>query len=60
MTGLDLLRLRRHPAPAQRAWRPGEGHVPAGRVPAHLQGARYAAPDGAGAVQAGDTAGVTD
>ncbi len=42
-------------AAALRAWRQGEGHVPAGRVPGHLQRVGHAATDGTGAVQAGHT-----
>ena len=43
--GLDLLRLRRHPVTARQRRRPGQGRVPAGRVPGHLQRAGYAALD---------------
>ena len=54
-----MVRLRRYIAPAQRARRPREGHVPAGRVLGYLQRVGHAAADGAGAVQAGDIEGVT-
>ena len=38
--------------------RPTESHVPAGRVPGHLQRARHAALNGAGAVATGYPEGV--
>ena len=53
-----LLGLCRHSAPAEPSRRPGEGHVPAGRVAVHIQRAGHAALDGTGAVQAGDLDGV--
>ena len=53
-----LLRLRRFSAPAKRTRRPREGHVVAGGVVGHLQRAGHAAPNGAGAVPAGDSEGV--
>ena len=56
--GLDLLRLRRLPKRAGRRRRPDQGHVPAGRVPGHLQRIGHEAADGAGAVAAGNFGGV--